>query len=58
MKINVHTSAGDWSQSVDIEYSSEIETDCIQADKFVSRILGDDSNIEVSSKIEISEGEL
>ena len=39
MKISAYQSVGGWSVSVDIEYNSENVHDCIQADKFVSRIL-------------------
>jgi len=53
MKVSIYTRIGDYTGSIDIEYSSEIETDCIQAGKFVSCFLGNDENLECSSDIEI-----
>lgn len=55
MKISAYESIGDWSHSVDVEYSSDSETDCAETDKFVSMILNgqSDTDIECSSEVEI-----
>lgn len=39
MKLSVYVSIGDLYNSLDIEFSSDIASDCEQADKFVSRLL-------------------
>ena len=35
MKISVWNNIGDYSRSLDIEYNSELETDCVQAEKYI-----------------------
>lgn len=40
MKVSAYLSVGNWSESIDVEYQSESKTDCEQADKHVSLILG------------------
>ena len=35
MKVSVWNNIGDYSRSLDIEYNSELETDCVQAEKYI-----------------------
>jgi len=57
MKASAYQKVGDWKISVDVKYSSDCETDCAEADKFISKILNQqsDTDIECSSEVEIED---
>lgn len=44
MKVKICEGLGSWSKFLEIEYCSESETDCEQANKFVSCVLSENDS--------------
>lgn len=55
MKVSAYLSVGDWTESIDVEYQSESETDCTQANIHISRILQDPKNDTIKITIDTEE---
>lgn len=46
MKVSVWNNIGDYSQSLDVEYNSDLETDCGQAEKYIMALISADAEVE------------
>lgn len=53
MKVSAYFTIGDYSTSLDVEFNSENESDCIQADKYILTLIQCEKS--VSDKIEVVE---
>lgn len=46
MKVSVWNNIGDYSQSLDVEYNSDLETDCGQAEKYIMALISAVAEVE------------
>lgn len=46
VKVSVWNNIGDYSQSLDVEYNSELETDCEQAEKYITALISAYAEVE------------
>lgn len=53
MKVSAYLTMGDYSKSLDVEFNSENESDCIQADKYILPFIRCEKS--VSDEIEVVE---
>lgn len=46
VKVSVWNNIGDYSQTLDVEYNSELETDCEQAEKYITALISAYAEVE------------
>lgn len=55
MKVSAYLSVGDWTKSIDVEYQSESETDCTQANTHISRVFQGPKNDTIKITLDTEE---